>query len=368
MNADSRARLLMVTGPGRSGTSAVTGALSQLGIHVPPPLVDWNRSNKKGFFETRWVVDFQKKVLNRSHTYEFDSDPLSITRLERMAAASTQLELTDWLREAAAGHQQMVIKDPRSVWLHRYWTQAAQDCNLTLCYLTMMRHPTEVVGSRSAYYGKFSDERQARDYAISKVAGWINVSLLNERQTRRQPRVYLRYTDLLADWRKALSKVGDDLSLQFNADLGSGEPNPVDEFITPSLHRIRTGWEELDVPQELMEIAEEVWQACEQLADHGSSDELGARFDELSQRYDRLYRDAAAITSDTTSSAVARARDEAVRKTKKKLQDKINNAKQAVSAAEPEPAVKPAPVRKSLHSASRVGRRMIKRVRRRIAR
>jgi hypothetical protein len=362
----------MITGPGRSGTSAVTGALSQLGIHVPPPLVDWNRSNKKGFFETRWVVDFQKQVLSQSHTYEFDADPLSITRLERVAAESTQQELTDWLREAAAGHRQMVIKDPRSVWLHRYWTQAAQDCGLTLSYLTMMRHPTEVVGSRTAYYGKFKDERQARDYAISKVAGWINVSLLNERQTRQQPRVYLRYTDLLADWRTALTTVADKLSLQYNADLRTGDPNPVDEFITPSLHRIKTNWEELDVPPELREIAEAVWQACERLADHGFDDDLGARFDELTNRYDRLYRDAAAITSDTTTSAVARAQEQAIRKTKKKLQDKINSAKEAVSAAEQaaaaEPADHPAPLRTSLHTAARIGRRVVKRVRRRIRR
>src|SRR4051812_38001434 len=108
----------MVTGPGRSGTSAVTGTLNKLGIHVPTPLVTWNRSNKLGFYETRWVVDFQRTVLTRAHTYEFDADPRAYERVGAAAGQKVQRELTRWLRQAAEGHDQLVIKDPRSVWLH----------------------------------------------------------------------------------------------------------------------------------------------------------------------------------------------------------------------------------------------------------
>jgi hypothetical protein len=378
------ARLLLVTGPGRSGTSAVTGALSQLGIHVPPPLVDWNRSNKKGFFETRWVVDFQRNALRRARTYEFDADPRAMARLEDLNDDSIQTDLTEWLKGASAGHEQIVVKDPRSVWLHPWWSRAAQDNGLVLSYLTMLRHPTEVVGSRSTYYGKFADERDARDYGISKVAGWVNVSLLNERMTRNQPRVFLRYTDLLADWRRAMTTVADQVSLTYNADLNSGEPNPVDEFITPSLHRIRTGWDELDVPDELRQIADGVWEACERVADQSFDDDLGRTFDELTERYSRLYRDAVALSSDTTTMAVATARAEAVRRTRREMQAKINAAKKAATAAQ-QTATKPSPQTKAtkkpsggnsvtqklptpLRKAGSYGRRAVRKVRRRLAR
>ena len=375
----SRPRLLLVTGPGRSGTSAVTGALSQLGVHVPPPLVDWNRSNKKGFFETRWVVDFQRKVLHKAFTYEFDADPAASKRVEALDDPSIQTDLTEWLKTAATGHEQMVIKDPRSIWLHPWWSRAAEDNDLVLSFLTMLRHPTEVVGSRSTYYGKFDDDRAARDYAISKVAGWVNVSLLNERMTRGEPRVYLRYTDLLADWRAAMTRVAERTDLTYNVDLTDNEPNPVDEFITPSLHRIKTSWEELQVPDALREIADEVWAACEQLADDAQGDH-DAIFDQLSERYDRLYRDAAAIASDTTISTAARARTEGARKARRDLQSKIKVAKKAASEAEQkasaatrkaaavtrQAAVKnrPAPVRQ----ARRLARRTVRTVRRRLGR
>jgi hypothetical protein len=365
------ARLLMVTGPGRSGTSAVTGALSQLGVHVPPPLVDWNRSNKKGFFETRWVVDFQRAVLERAHTYEFDADPRAFDRIARNTDEKTQQELSAWLRQAADGHDQLVIKDPRSVWLHGLWVQAVADCGLSIGYLTMLRHPTEVVGSRSKYYGTARDERGARDYVLSKVAGWINVSLLNERLTRGQPRVYLRYTDLLSDWRTALTRVAHDIGLSYGADLSSGEPNPVDDFISPELHRVHTGWDELDVPAELRDIAEEVWQACEALADEGGDNDRTATFDALTERYTSLYRDAAAIASDTTASAAGRAGDEAAARTRAELDARIAAERAARKAAERALADHrrrvPAPTSVA-QDARQLGRRVVRGVRRRIRR
>ncbi|SDS39518.1 sulfotransferase family protein [Microlunatus soli] len=362
-------RLLMVTGPGRSGTSAVTGALSQLGVHVPPPLVDWNKSNRKGFFETRWVVDFQREVLKAAHTYEFDADPRAAARIADATDAATQEELSRWLHGAAAGHRQLVIKDPRSVWLHDLWERAATDSGLTLCFLTMLRHPTEVVGSRSTYYGTAKDPRKARDYAISKVAGWINVSLLNERQTRGRPRAYLRYTDLLADWRSALTGVRDAVGLELNADLSSGEPSPVDEFISPELHRIRTGWDELDVPDELRTIAEQTWDACCRLADEGGDTDLSTEFDDLSERYARSYRDAAAIASDTIDSAVARAAAESARKVRQEFEDRLRESEQASGSRLFEmKAAGAAGAKATVTRARRLSKRVVRRVRRRLDR
>lgn len=369
-SSTTSARLLLVTGPGRSGTSAVTGALSQLGIHVPPPLVDWNRSNTKGFYETRWVVDFQREVLKQAHTYEFDADPRAPKRVAKAVDDETQQRLTDWLKQAVGGHKQLVIKDPRSVWLHPLWTKAAAESGLTLCYLTMLRHPTEVVGSRSKYYGSAKDPRKARDYVISKVAGWINVSLLNERQTRGRPRAYVRYTDLLDDWRRTLGTAGEAVGLEFNADLSRGAPNPVDEFISPELHRVRTGWDELDVPDDLRQLAEQTWQVCTQLADDATAD-LSAQFDELSEVYTGRYRDAAAITSDTLASAVSRAREDAAAKARKDLRDKLKQAPSAPAAAahsstDPAEDAGSALPPSALDRARRLGGRAIGAVRRRL--
>ena len=56
----------MVAGAGRSGTSTVAGALSMLGLHLPQPEVPADETNPRGFFESQWVVDFHKDLLDRS--------------------------------------------------------------------------------------------------------------------------------------------------------------------------------------------------------------------------------------------------------------------------------------------------------------
>lgn len=298
--------LVIVSGPGRSGTSAITGALDALGVHVPGPLVEANRSNPRGFFETRWVVDFHKALLAKAHTYEFDPDPRAVERVQAAVTEAVRDDLDRWLTSDSdyQSADQLAIKDPRTVWVHDLWGKAAADHGLDVCYLTTLRHPAQVVGSREKYYGQNADARRARAYAINKVAGWVNVSLLNERQTRPNRRVFIRYTDLISGWRPVLGRIGESLGLRFDSDLTPGQPHPIDDFITPGLQHVHTGWDDLEVPDDLRHLADAVWNASERLTEEHSAGSLDAEFDQLSEQYDRLFSGAAAITSDLRLTAV----------------------------------------------------------------
>lgn len=298
--------LVIVSGPGRSGTSAITGALSALGIHVPGPHVAANRSNPRGFFETRWVVEFHKALLAMAHTYEFDPDPEAVIRVQTVVDDETRSDLERWLgsESEARSAGQLAIKDPRTVWLHDVWGRAAADHGLDTRYLTTLRHPAQVAASREKYYGQSADAIRARAYAINKVAGWVNVSLLNERQTRLNRRVFIRYTDLISDWRRVLGRVGESLALSFDSDLAPDRAHPIDDFITPSLHHMRTGWGDLDIPGDLRDLADAVWNASDQLAEDQPVGSLDAEFDRLSHQYSQLFSGAAAIASDLRLTAV----------------------------------------------------------------
>ena len=297
--------LVLVSGPGRSGTSAITGALSELGVHIPPPLVEANRSNPRGFFETRWVVEFHKSILAKASTYEFDPDPAAVERVQRIVDGRARRQLREWLAGAAStDSRQLAVKDPRTVWVHDLWADVAAENAMTTSYLTTLRHPAEVAGSREQYYGHSPDADRARAYAINKVAGWINVSLLNERQTRSNRRVFVRYNDLVTNWRSVMTTVQRSLGLEFTADVASTDEHPIDSFIAPTLYHVHTTWDDLDVPADLRTIADAVWAASEQLADDGSDDALEAEFDQLSEQYRKLFTSAAAITSDLRVTAV----------------------------------------------------------------
>ena len=304
--------LVLITGTGRSGTSTMSGTFHHLGLHVPGPYLGSNESNPKGFFESRWSVRFHNRLAERAGIHIFDSRPGALGRMHAAVTEADRRRLGEFLAEQAAVSDQVVVKDPRTVWLQQLWREVAAEHGLDIRYVSMLRHPAEVVGSRTTYYSGHEEgrsgeaERKRRRYAIFNVARWINNSLVNERETRGQARAFVRYTDLLQEWRPVLATLREDLGLRY--EFGDG-PHPVDDFIDPALRRHTVTWEELDIPGDLQDVAQEVWDALQPLADHHGVDPAASeRLDALALRYDRLLADAAAIDLDGRAEAVANAR------------------------------------------------------------
>ena len=354
-------RFVLITGAGRSGTSTVAGSLHFLGLHLPFPVLGTNKSNPRGFYESKWAIDFHKKIFDRAMIDTFDARPWALDDIEKSLKPSDQAEVEAWLREQAVNAPQMVVKDPRSAWLPRLWADAATAAGMPTGYVAMLRHPAEVVSSRATYYAK-GDEVAVRRYQVMSIARWVNANLICERKTRGLPRSFVRYDSLIADWRSTLEVVRQDLDLTFNADLTSSEPHPVDEFVDPSLRRHEATWAEIDVPSNLQEVAEETWVQVGVLADnHGQDDDAHKRLDELSDVYAALFRDASAIAHDESVATGKRSRRKAVRETRTKLQNQ-----QQVGQAQQTPAPQPAPgvVTRLREVAGRAKRAVTSRVRR----
>lgn len=291
--------LILITGTGRSGTSTMSGTLHHLGLFVPGPYLGANESNPKGFFESKWAVRFHKQVTDAAGIHEFDSRPSAFGRVQEAITDDQRRRLVAFLTEQAEQSDQVVVKDPRSVWTQELWRSAAAEAGLELRCISMLRHPAEVVGSRSTYYANPDDEAARRRYETFNVARWVNNSIVNERETRGLPRAFVRYTDLLTDWRPVLAGLATDLGLRYDVDVTTDAPTPVDEFIDPDLRRHRVTWDDLEVPGELRDVAQRIWDDIDVLADsHGVDEAVSADLDGLSARYDRLLSDATAISHD----------------------------------------------------------------------
>jgi hypothetical protein len=300
--------LVLITGTGRSGTSTMAGTLHHLGLAVPGPHLGANDSNPRGFFESRWATRFHKRITAAAGIHDMDSRPTAFARAQAAVPPAARDQLTAFLRKHA-GEPQLVVKDPRSVSVQDLWRECAADAGFGIRYLSMLRQPAEVVGSRSTYYADRSDAAGQRRYEIFNVARWINSSLINERETRGQVRSFVRYDDLLTDWRSAVLRMGDELGLTFADDLTDRTHHPVDDFIDPGLRRVRVTWDDLDVPSWLREVADGVWDAHLELwAAGGTSEDASARLDGLAQRYRRLFEDAEAVSHDALEEAVSEAR------------------------------------------------------------
>lgn len=310
--------LILITGTGRSGTSTMSGTLHHLGLFVPGPYLGANESNPKGFFESKWAVRFHKQITEAAGIHEFDSRPTAFGRVQEAITEGQRRRLVAFLAEQAAQSDQVVVKDPRSVWAQEVWRAAAEEAGLELRCISMLRHPAEVVGSRSTYYANPDDEVARRRYETFNVARWVNNSIVNERETRALPRAFVRYTDLLTDWRPVLAGLGQDLGLTYDVDVATDAPSPVDDFIDPDLRRHRVTWDDLEVPADLREVAQRIWEGLDVLADHHGVDEaVSADLDALSTRYDRLLAGATAISHDAIEEVRREARAAGAREARK---------------------------------------------------
>jgi hypothetical protein len=299
-------RLVLVLGPGRSGTSTMAGALSHCGFVVPDPIVA-EESNPAGFFEPRWVNELHLDLLERADVRPLDSDPEApdvVTSL--LKEADVRDRLRSWLVAALGEHPRLVVKDPRLVWFRDLWVSTAEELGQEPVSVIMLRHPSEVSSSRSEFY-------QSR--TTTAVAGWINVALMAERVTRGSARALVAYPDLMADWRTQFRRLGDDLGLRLvpGPDVS---PHPVDSFIDPGLRRRRPGWEGSPVPPHVRDLADAVLGALRAVAADDTA-EHRARLDALHGEYLALHAGAL----DVVRHHVMRERRRARRSRRRKAQE-----------------------------------------------
>jgi hypothetical protein len=285
---------VFVAGSGRSGTSLMSGILRQLGTHVPQPEVAVDATNPKGFGEPQWVVDFHNRLLRRALVQVADAHPGAWFETGRICAGERfRSEVTDWLTTHFDVADELVIKDPRLSWFLGLWRVAAVRCGATPGFVTMLRPPTEVVGSKTAAYG-------GRLGQVHLVAAWVNMMLHTERATRGSARSFVGYHDLLDDWTSSVHRVGEELQLGTVLHATPARLQEVHRFVDPSLHRSRLTWEDVDVPPALREIADRTWRGLSALVEAGD-DESGVlqELDQARADYIELYDQAEALTRST---------------------------------------------------------------------
>ncbi len=299
-------RAVFVAGAGRSGTSTFSSILQQLGLYVPQPEVASDETNPRGFAESRWVVDFHDALLRAAAVGVADARPQAWEHTKAAArSAQTRGQLDQWLSHEFSTRSDLLIKDPRLSWFLEPWRDAVVRCGATPAYVVMLRPPAEVVGSRERYYG-------GRLGNVDGMAGWLNMLLHTERATRRSRRTFVRYHDLLDDPVTAVLQAGIKLDLPAAKTLDANDEQRINDFVDPSLRRVRLTWDDVQVPSQLRELAEAVWSVLVKLCEpSGDTSEAHDCLDSLREAYVELYEDAEAMTMSSSRAAAREALDRA---------------------------------------------------------
>ena len=300
-DAGSQRRLVLVVGIGRSGTSLLTSILGRLGFHVPQPEVQADDTNPRGFGEPRWVVDFHTRLMRARRVTVFDSRPAAwATTAEAANDPAVVEELRSWLAVQFVGAENVVVKDPRIGWFLPLWLRCSDALGVRTSFATMLRYPPEVVSSARRWYGTWQND-------ASRAAAWLNVTLETERATRDASRAFVRYADLLEDWPREVSRVGELLDLPWLRGLDRARHADVDAVVDPTLRREAVGWSDVDVPPSVQAMVDDVWERVSRLADpDGDTEEVRDALDAARGAYAQLYAEAEAIAQSSVTAVKPR--------------------------------------------------------------
>jgi hypothetical protein len=218
---------LFVMGMARSGTSALTRALSLCGGTLPAGMAGANSGNPLGYWEPR-----ASNVLNDAIMQRHRSSWLDPTLRLQAEDAFDAKENAGCIAKIQAFLNTLpdaplvVIKDPRITALSGLWFEATRLAGFDIATVIAVRHPQEVVASLAARSGVSPELSSAL---------WLKYNLLAERQTRALPRVFVEYPNLLDNWRLEIKRISTALAI----DLNARDEGAVDEFLKPDQRRQR---------------------------------------------------------------------------------------------------------------------------------
>ena len=219
---------LVVLGCHRSGTSALTGLMSALGFQAGKSLMQANQFNERGYFEDLAVGSQNEGLLQSLGRSWKDERPLPIAWESSEVGVASIESLCETLRSSFDLDKPCILKDPRVCRLLPVYDKAFLRCGITPKYIFSLRSPYAVVASLNR-----------RDGIANARAALLYLAYLMEaeRLTRGKPRIFVRYEDLLADWRGAIGIVAQDLQIPalLPSALSGEAMARADHFLTPEL-------------------------------------------------------------------------------------------------------------------------------------
>lgn len=267
---------LMVLGPHRSGTSALSGVLSYLGGDLPKTLMPAGEGNARGYFESRRVMTFNDRVLNVLGSDWNDLSPLDPGSITVQVFESLVSEAVEVLQDEFSAAKLPLLKDPRICRLVGFWTEAFSRAGYETLFIHTHRNPLETAQSL-----------QKRD-GIPIELGlliWLRHVLDAEAATRGKVRVFTSYNGLLEDWRGQIAQIEHTLGLTFHRNTGKMR-SEIESFLTGSLRHEQRTLEDVQKSAQVADAVRETFQILESWtggagdsSDHGALDVLRGRMD-----------------------------------------------------------------------------------------
>jgi hypothetical protein len=145
-----------------------------------------------------------------------------------------------------------------------FWLRNLEAATVEPLAVLVLRHPAEVARSLQARNG-FTRGKALRM--------WLRHVLDAERETRGIRRSFVRYADVLQDWRKAADRIGEDLGLRWSYR----NDKSIEAFLAAELRHHREPVRGMDFRAPQFDRAKQAWNAFGALMGPDAGRKCGAR-------------------------------------------------------------------------------------------
>ncbi len=215
---------LLILGPHRSGTSALTRVLNLQGVHLGEDLLPAKFDNRRGYWEHWSIFDLHERLLSRAGSAWHDYRPMPLGWQELEEVRAIREELRALIERQFLDSPLWGVKDPRLGRVLPLWLDLLDELGVDAGFVILVRNPLEVVRSMERRNG----------FPRSKcLLLYLADTLEAIRHTAGRPRTFVSYERLLADWRSVVERVGHELEISWPA-TPSASAAAIDDFLRPS--------------------------------------------------------------------------------------------------------------------------------------
>lgn len=266
---------LLVVGPHRSGTSALTRVLNLLGADLGTEALQPKFDNPHGYWEHREVFNLHERLLSRLGSAWHEYAPLPDDGRQREDVAEIVEELRAILVREFGDSDLWTVKDPRLCRLLPVWIDLMDGLRVDARFVLVVRHPLEVARSLDA---------RGNDFSWSKCILLYLADTMNAlRHTEGRPRAFVSYSHLLEDWRRVADRVAQSLELEWPRSPAEAAAE-IDAFLRPSARHHRLTITDLDDEPGFPTWARDLYAALEQACE-GRTRVLDESFPDLYEAF-----------------------------------------------------------------------------------
>jgi hypothetical protein len=266
---------IMVLGMHRSGTSALTRAISLMGAALPKNLLGANPTNPVGHWEPARIVSANNRLLSDASSSWDDWRSLDPNILGMERLASYRQEIRALIDEEYGQANLFVLKDPRISRLVPFYSDLLGSMDIETRYVLVQRNPLAVMASL--------EKRDGFTPAFSALLCLRHV-LDAEYATRGKPRLFLSYESLVEDWHPGLERLSETLGTT-RPEVGEAALSA--HFSTDHQHHVASA-EALDSDPRIVDWVKEAYRALTVLEIRPDDIEALSRFDTIRGEFDRL--------------------------------------------------------------------------------